>query len=121
MLERHLSGQERRTILYVCPTRALVNDLHNERLAGPGGRLGIDVARRTGDHATQISKPVDVLITTPESFDSLLCRGRRAENGHVLARVASVVLDEIHVLFGTPRGEQIRWLLERPATGAAAG
>src|SRR5437763_1751782 len=54
------------------------------------------------------------LLTTPESFDSLLCRGRqRRPDGHALAGVVAVVLDEIHLLHGGPRGEQVRWLLER--------
>src|SRR5262249_50304882 len=54
-----------------------------------------------------------VVLTTPESFDSLLCRQRLRPAGHALANVVAVVLDEIHLLHGSPRGEQVRWLLER--------
>jgi len=33
--------------------------------------------------------------------------------GHVLSRVRAVILDEIHVVASSPRGEQLRWLTER--------
>lgn len=111
LLERHLARHRPGTVLYVSPTRALVNDLY-ERLTGPIGALSLRLARRTGEHKTAVSDEPHVLITTPESFDSLLCRGRRA-NGHALANVRSVVLDEIHLLDGTARGEHVRWLVER--------
>lgn len=112
LVERNLGTMGSWTILYVSPTRALVNDLY-ERLTGPLSQLGLRVARRTGDHRDTLGKPPHVLVTTPESFDSLLCRGRLSPEGHVLANVVAVVLDEIHLLHPGPRGEQIRWLLER--------
>ena len=107
-----LLGGDSWTVLYVSPTRALVNDLY-ERLVGPCGNLGVSVVRRTGDHPGAPEMAPNILITTPESFDSLFCRARRANSGHLLASVRAVVLDEIHLLHGTPRGEQVRWLLER--------
>src|SRR5205823_6804612 len=100
------------TVLYVSPTRALVNDLY-ERLHDPLRQLGLRLVRRTGDHKDSLAPAPHVLLTTPESFDSLLCRGRDGERGHVLASVVAVVLDEIHLLLGSPRGEQARWLVER--------
>jgi ATP-dependent Lhr-like helicase len=111
LVERYWSSHEWR-ILYVSPTRALINDLY-ERLHGPLEELGLRVARRTGDHREELASNPHILLTTPESFDSLLCRGKRTNGGHVLAGVAAVVLDEIHLLDCTPRGEQVRWLLER--------
>lgn len=111
LIERHLGRAESWTILYVSPTRALVNDLY-ERLCSPLERLSLRVARRTGDHKDSLSRPPNVLITTPESFDSMLCREKRPD-GHLLACVSAVVLDEIHLLHGSGRGEQVRWLLER--------
>jgi ATP-dependent helicase Lhr and Lhr-like helicase len=111
LLERNLTRSGPSTVLYVSPTRALVNDLY-ERLTGPCQALSIHLARRTGEHKTPLASTPDVLVTTPESFDSLLCRGR-TPTGHVLAHTRSVVLDEIHLLDGTARGEQVRWLLER--------
>lgn len=111
LLERNLARAGPATILYVSPTRALVNDLY-ERLTGPCHTLSARLARRTGEHKSTLNGTPDVLITTPESLDSLLCRGRTPD-GHALAHTRNVVLDEIHLLDGTARGEHVRWLLER--------
>jgi len=96
------------SILYVSPTRALVNDLFR-RLSEPVAYLGLELARKTGDHpAIDESRLPFMLITTPESFDSLLCR-----HTAIFKDVRSVVLDELHLLDNTVRGEQLRALLER--------
>lgn len=92
-------------ILVVSPTRALVNDLFR-RLEAPLGELKLTLARKTGDHATW--EPAAVVITTPESLDSLLAR--RPE---VLKTVRAVVLDELHVMDQTARGDQLAILLAR--------
>ena len=111
LVERHVDRKQPWTILYVSPTRALVNDLF-ERLDRPLSSMPLRLARRTGDHRQGLAPQPNVLLTTPESFDSMLCRGRTSD-GHLLAPVVAVVLDEIHLLHSTPRGEQIRWLLSR--------
>lgn len=111
LVERRVGRSDPWTVLYISPTRALVNDLH-ARLCRPLERLSLRIARRTGDHRDALGDIPHVLVTTPESFDSLLCRGRR-EGGHVLAHVDAIVLDEIHLLHASSRGEQVRWLLER--------
>jgi ATP-dependent Lhr-like helicase len=113
LVERYIGGRSPWTILYVSPTRALVNDLY-ERLHLPLSQLSLRLDRRTGEHRPQAGYYSNVLLTTPESFDSMLCRGRASNpDGHLLAPVSAVVLDEIHLLDGTARGEQVRWLLER--------
>jgi ATP-dependent Lhr-like helicase len=95
-------------VLYVSPTRALVNDLYR-RLAGPFEQLGLGLGRKTGDHPTIDERKLPfLLITTPESFDSLLCRHPR-----IFKELGAVVLDELHLLDNTPRGDQLRVLLER--------
>ncbi len=111
LVERNLL-RRRWTILYISPTRALVNDLF-ERLSPPLSQLGLNLKRRTGDHRDPMRETPHVILTTPESFDSLLCRGRLKDSGHVLGYVTAVVLDEIHLLHGSARGEQVRWLLHR--------
>jgi len=111
LMERSIGNVKPWTVLYISPTRALVNDLY-ERLREPVTTLGLRIARRTGDYHDPLDPQPHVLLTTPESFDSLLCRGRTAE-GHVLAPVSAVVLDEVHLMYGTDRGEQLRWLLLR--------
>jgi len=96
------------SILYVSPTRALVNDLFR-RLSGPLEALALPIARKTGDHPTIDEKRLPfMLITTPESFDSLLCRHTR-----IFRDFSAVMLDELHLLDNTPRGDQLRVLLER--------
>lgn len=96
------------TILYVSPTRALVNDLFR-RLSEPMEYLGLRLERKTGDHPKIEEKKLPfLLITTPESLDSLLCRHPR-----IFKSLRAVVLDEIHLLDNTPRGDQLRVLLER--------
>lgn len=112
LVERFHRPRSPWTILYVCPTRALVNDLF-ERLIDPINQLGITIRRRTGDHHDSLNEVPNILVTTPESFDSLLCRARDKKFKHVLAYVRAVLLDEIHLVHGTPRGEQVRWLLKR--------
>jgi ATP-dependent Lhr-like helicase len=113
LIERNKGVWTDWTILYISPTRALVNDLY-ERLRIPLGVLGLHLARRTGDHHDDLGRVPNVLLTTPESFDSLMCRGRDLGGApHVLTHVVAVVLDEAHLLHGTGRGEQARWLIER--------
>ncbi len=95
-------------ILYLCPTRALVRDLY-ERLRLPLEQLEISFAMKSGDTGpVSTTNPPSVLITTPESTDSLLTRAPR-----LLAELQAIVLDEIHLLDGGPRGDQLRCLLRR--------
>lgn len=113
LVERNFLQREPWTILYISPTRALINDLYH-RLLKPANQLNLRIARRTGDHRDNLKQIPHILITTPESFDSLMCRNSRSdEYGHDLAFVKAVVLDEIHLLYGTSRGEQLKWLLHR--------
>ncbi len=109
LVERHVpAGEDALRILYVVPTRALVNDLLR-RLEGPLSGLRIPVLGKTGDRPTL--KPKDkaaVLVTTPESMDSLLCRQPER-----FSELKAVVLDELHLLDGSYRGDQLRVLLRR--------
>jgi len=96
------------TLLYIVPTRALVNDLA-ARLHGPLNTLNLRLAVRTGDRDTlRAGHPPDLLITTPESLDALL-----ASRARLFANLRAVALDELHLLDGTPRGDQLRVLLRR--------
>ena len=102
-------------LLVVAPTRALVNDLA-ARIDGPLTRLGLSSGRQTSEHRDKPRRPF-VLITTPESFDSMLVRdGDVVEGrlvGHLLAGVRAVFIDEAHLFDGTARGDQLCWLLGR--------
>jgi len=112
IIEAHWQAGRRWTLLIVSPTRALVNDLYR-RLEPKCHSLGLPIARRTGDYRPSGDHPPAILITTPESLDSMLCRNRTSDGRHYLAWVTAVVLDEIHIVQNSPRGEQIRWLMAR--------
>ena len=102
-------------ILVVAPTRALVNDLFN-RLHGPLSETGWMCGRQTSDHRDKGKKP-HMLITTPESFDSMLSHDITRINGspvgHLLATVKAVFLDEAHLYENSARGEHVAWLVAR--------
>ncbi len=103
-------------LLYVAPTKALVNDLE-KRLHSPLAALGLRIGVRHGDR-DDLKHGVSphVLITTPESLDVLLFRGEPA-----LRSVRAVVIDEVHLLYNTQRGLQLSILLRRLCQVVAAG
>ena len=102
------NGGEGAGLLWVIPTRALVADM-DRRFRDLLGSLGVPAAFRTSDRAHLPAVPPRALFTTPESLDSLLCRRRDLFQNSV----RTVVLDELHLLDGTPRGDQLRVLLRR--------
>jgi len=109
MIERALKmGSNRFAIIYISPTRALVNDLYR-RLVDPVTYLDLKIDRKTGDYPTIKEKDLPfILLTTPESFDSIICRHPK-----IFANLSCVILDELHLLNNTPRGDQLRMLLTR--------
>jgi ATP-dependent helicase Lhr and Lhr-like helicase len=95
-------------LLYIAPTKALVNDLE-KRLHPPLAALGLRVGVRHGDRDDLKSGPTPhVLITTPESLEVMLFRKDSA-----LASIRAVVVDEVHLLYNTQRGLQLSVLLQR--------
>lgn len=96
-------------LMFISPTRALSRDLVR-RLQRPVRDCGMSVDIKTGDAAPVDlhNDPPDLLVTTPESLDSLLCRKPKT-----LREVRGIVLDELHLLDGTPRGDQLRCGLVR--------
>lgn len=100
------NGWKNLAVLFVVPTRALANDTLC-RIEGPLSEMTIRVALKHGDKPV-LRKTPDFLITTPESLDSLL--SRRPE---IFANLSAVVLDEIHLLDNSYRGDQLRVLLKR--------
>ncbi len=115
MLHFRLFDSDRTALLYVAPTRALVNDMA-ARIKAAAGALGLAAVRRTGDHRElDPARPAPILLTTPESLDSLLCR-----HPEIFAPKMAVILDELHVLDGHYRGDQLRVLLRRLEAGREA-
>jgi ATP-dependent Lhr-like helicase len=94
--------------LYLVPTRALARDIAR-RIEQPLKKMAIGLAVKTGDDpALKQNHPPEFLITTPESLDSLL-----ANRPKMLRDIRAVVLDELHLYDNTPRGDQLRILLNR--------
>ena len=106
------------SVLYVCPLRALLNNLHPrlERYAGlVGRRAGLwhgdipdSVRRRI------LSDPPDVLLTTPESIEVMLT-SRRVDRPWLFGSLRTVVIDELHAFAGDDRGWHLLSVLERVA------
>lgn len=104
------------SVLYVTPTRALANDTLL-RIEGPLSDMGISAALKHGDKPSFDPKHAPHwLITTPESLDSLLCRHSAS-----LRDVRTVILDELHLLDNTYRGDQLRVLLRRLSSQSRSG
>lgn len=104
------------TVLYVCPLRALLNNLHI-RLEGYGRLVGRTVGLWHGDTSQPerdrlLAEPPDMLLTTPESLESMLV-SRRVDHKHWFANVRSVVIDEAHAFAGDDRGWHLLAVLER--------
>ncbi len=111
LIERHLAPDReegRLKLLILLPTRALISDLHH-RLEAPLDQLRVSCAVKTRDvNSFHPRRPADVLLTTPESLDSLLASEPKA-----LIHVQAVVIDELHTFIASVRGDQLRVLLAR--------
>lgn len=117
LLSRMLSEDWRGlTLLYVCPLRALLNNLF-VRLERYCGFIGRRVDLWHGDilaaaRSRIVSDPPDCLLITPESIEVILI-SRRRETERLFKNVRAVVVDEIHAFAGDDRGWHLLSVLER--------
>lgn len=102
--------------LYVSPLKALTHDIARN-LARPVAGLGLDIRieDRTGDtqpgkRARQRVDPPHILLTTPESLALLLSY---PEAPLIFGSLRRVVIDEIHALAESKRGDQLMLGLAR--------
>ena len=109
--------------LYVSPLKALATDIARNLLA-PVQELALPltIETRTGDtpanrRARQRAAPPHILLTTPESLALLLSL---PDSPALFAGLAAVVIDEVHALAGTKRGDQLALGLARLGTLAPA-
>lgn len=104
------------SILYVCPLRALLNNLE-PRVASYAGWLGRTASVRHGDTTVgtrkrQILERPDILLTTPESLESMLV-STLSDPRRSFSEVRAVVVDEVHAFAGDDRGWHLLGVLER--------
>ncbi len=109
--------------LYVSPLKALAVDVHrNLELPITELALGLRAETRTGDtppskRARQRVKPPQLLLTTPESL-ALMLADPQARTQFATLRV--IVLDELHALEASKRGDLLALGLARLASLAPA-
>lgn len=113
MADGHWAGT---SVLYVCPLRALLNNLE-PRLAAYAGWIGRTVAVRHGDTAPAERRRLslehpDILLTTPESLEAMLV-SQTTDPRALLSDVRAVVVDEVHAFAGDDRGWHLLAVLER--------
>ncbi|TAG31689.1 MAG: ligase-associated DNA damage response DEXH box helicase [Rhodobacterales bacterium] len=96
--------------LYVSPLKALTADIRrNLRTPIEGAGLSIRVEDRTGDttytqRRKQRADPPHILLTTPESLALLLSY---EDAPRIFAGLQRVIIDEIHALAESKRGDQL--------------
>jgi ATP-dependent Lhr-like helicase len=106
------------SVLYVCPLRALLNNLQ-PRIDGYCSWLGRSAAVWHGDvsqghrHKILAQRP-DVVLTTPESLESMLV-STKVDPRALFDGLRAVVVDEIHAFAGDDRGWHLLAVLERLA------
>lgn len=104
--------------LYISPLKALAADIRRN-LQTPVAEMGLDIRieDRTGDTSAHMRRrqradPPQILLTTPESLALLLSY---PDADKIFASVKRVILDEIHALIDSKRGDQLMLCLARLA------
>ncbi|MFI7553522.1 DEAD/DEAH box helicase [Micromonospora sediminimaris] len=113
MAEQRWTGT---SVLYLAPLKALLNNLQ-PRIERYAGWLGRRAAVWHGDVSTSRRRAVlferpDVLLTTPESLESMLV-STKVDHRLFLADLHAVVVDEVHAFAGDDRGWHLLAVLER--------
>ncbi|MCV7319911.1 ATP-dependent helicase [Mycolicibacterium confluentis] len=125
-LARHpREGAPKTRVLYISPLKALAVDVERNlrtpltgiaRIAERNGTEppAISVGVRSGDTPPNrrrelLTKPPDILITTPESLFLMLTSAAR----ETLSDVRTVIIDEVHAVAATKRGAHLALSLER--------
>ena len=103
-------------VLYIAPLKSLINDQFG-RIEALLDESGIPVTHWHGDVAGShkkklLERPRGILQITPESLESMLIN-RSNDIPRLFGDLRFVVIDEIHTLTGSDRGNQILCQLSR--------
>lgn len=104
------------SVLYLCPLKALLNNLQ-PRVAEYAAWVGRNAATWHGDVTAGQRKRIksdrpDILLTTPESLESMLV-SESVDPAVVLGDLRAVVIDEVHAFAGDDRGWHLLAVLAR--------
>ena len=105
--------------LYISPLKALAADIRRNLMTPiEGANLPVRVEDRTGDttytqRRRQRADPPHILLTTPESLALLLSY---EDAPRIFAGLSRVIVDEIHALAESKRGDQLMLALSRLET-----
>ncbi|MFD8508910.1 DEAD/DEAH box helicase [Streptomyces sp. NPDC059687] len=104
------------SVLYVCPLKALLNNLL-PRLETYTSWLGRTAALWHGDVTQTQRKAIlrqrpDILLTTPESLESMLV-SVNVDHRAFFQGLRTIVVDEVHAFAGDDRGWHLLAVLER--------
>ncbi|MFJ8488786.1 DEAD/DEAH box helicase [Streptomyces sp. NPDC094038] len=113
-MNRH--GWKGTSVLYVCPLKALLNNLA-PRLRTYTEWLGRTAELWHGDVTTPRRRRIladrpDVVLTTPESLESMLV-STHVDHRAFFSGLRAVVVDEVHAFAGDDRGWHLLAVLER--------
>lgn len=101
-------GRRQRSV-FLLPTRALVNDKHDQ-FTTVYGPLGVRVVRATGEIADDVAALMrgqfDIALLTYEMFSGLVLAAP-----HLLRMLALVVVDEVQTITDASRGANLEFLL----------
>ena len=113
-----LAGAPRQGLhtIYVSPLKALATDIVRN-LTRPVEQMGLSITieSRTGDtpanrRARQKAAPPNLLLTTPESLAVLISS---PDAPTFFGQLRCIVMDEVHALAGTKRGDQLALCVAR--------
>ncbi|MBQ9098005.1 MAG: DEAD/DEAH box helicase [Clostridia bacterium] len=104
--------------LYIAPLKSLINDQFG-RMEELLDESGIPVTHWHGDVSAShkrrlLENPSGILQITPESLEAMLIR-RSNDMVRLFGDLRYVIIDEVHTLTGTDRGNQIQCQLSRLA------
>ncbi|WP_435122599.1 DEAD/DEAH box helicase [Micromonospora tulbaghiae] len=113
MTEQQWTGT---SVLYLAPLKALLNNLQ-PRIEQYAGWLGRRAALWHGDVTTSRRQSIlyerpDILLTTPESLESMLV-STKVDHRLFFSGLQTVVIDEVHAFAGDDRGWHLLAVLER--------